>query len=47
MKLKNKKPRFFNTPAFKAFKKDLICGSFAGVMVCLTGHPMDSVKVRM
>ena len=30
-----------------AFKKDLICGSFAGLMVCLTGHPLDSMKVRM
>ena len=32
---------------FKAFKKDLICGSFAGLMVCLTGQPLDTMKVRM
>ena len=29
------------------FKKDLVCGSFAGLIVCLTGHPLDSIKVRM
>ena len=30
-----------------AFKQDLLCGSFAGLMVCLSGHPLDSIKVRM
>ena len=30
-----------------AFKKDLICGSFAGIFLCLSGHPLDSIKVRM
>ena len=29
------------------FKHDLICGSFAGLVYCVTGHPLDSVKVRM
>lgn len=32
---------------FAAFKKDLVCGSFAGVFLCLSGHPLDSIKVRM
>lgn len=36
-----------NQKAWNAFKKDLICGSFAGLIVCLTGHPLDSMKVRM
>lgn len=31
----------------RAFKQDLICGSFAGFMVCISGHPLDSMKVRM
>ena len=35
------------SPALQAFQKDLLCASFAGVLNCLTGHPLDSVKVRM
>ena len=37
----------FNKTTRDAFFKDLTCGSFAGLMVCLTGHPLDSMKVRM
>ena len=36
-----------NSESFSAFKKDLVCGSFAGLIVCITGHPLDSMKVRM
>ena len=36
-----------NSESLAAFKKDLLCGSFAGLMVCITGHPLDSMKVRM
>jgi solute carrier family 25 carnitine/acylcarnitine transporter 20/29 len=32
---------------WREFKTDLISGSFAGLVVCLTGHPFDSMKVRM
>ena len=31
----------------QAFKKDLICGSFAGAVYCVTGYPLDLIKVRM
>jgi len=27
--------------------KDLVCGTFAGVFMTLSGHPFDSIKVRM
>ena len=29
------------------FRHDLICGSFAGLVYCVSGHPLDSVKVRL
>ena len=32
---------------YLAFKKDIVCGSFAGAVCCITGHPLDSMKVRM
>ena len=31
----------------EAFLQDLVCGSFAGFNVCISGHPLDSMKVRM
>jgi hypothetical protein len=36
-----------NKTTTDAFFKDLICGSVAGLTVCLSGHPLDSMKVRM
>lgn len=32
---------------YNLFLKDLICGSFAGLANVLSGHPFDSIKVRM
>ena len=29
------------------FVQDLVCGSFSGVVNVCTGHPFDSIKVRM
>ena len=27
--------------------KDLIAGTLAGIANCLSGHPIDTIKVRM
>jgi hypothetical protein len=27
--------------------KDLFCGSLAGVAICVSGHPFDTLKVRL
>ena len=32
---------------WKVFRKDLICGSFAGLACVISGHPLDLMKVRM
>mmetsp|Transcript_11455 Transcript_11455/g.19376 ORF Transcript_11455/g.19376 Transcript_11455/m.19376 type:complete len:175 (+) Transcript_11455:67-591(+) len=40
-------PSHSRTSKLSEFTQDLICGSFAGLAVCLSGHPLDSMKVRM
>ena len=35
------------TSHLKKVLKDLLWGSFAGILLTLSGHPFDSIKVRM
>lgn len=39
-----KKPKPFN---FGRIRRDFLCGSIAGIIIVFSGHPCDTIKVRM